>query len=58
LIGDLPEIQILRNTVVHTGNTSDDDDNLEKFIDRLGRAHKWIVDAEEWQKSKNSFGVR
>lgn len=49
-IDQLVEIKLLRNTIAHTGNTSDSDDILQKFIDRLRIAHKWIEHVEQWQK--------
>jgi len=50
IIDQLVEINLLRNTIAHTGNTSDSDDILQKFIDRLRIAHKWIERVEQWQK--------
>ena len=49
LIRKLAEIKKLRNAIAHTGNNADNDDNLQKFIDRLRDAHKWIDNMEQWQ---------
>src|SRR6266571_1520825 len=49
LIDQLEEIRLLRNTISHTGNTSDKDNILQKFIDRLLITHKWIECIEQWQ---------
>jgi len=51
-IHQLVEIKKLRNDVAHTGNTADNDDNLQKFIDRLRDAHAWIDNIEQWQKAR------
>jgi len=48
-IEQLKEIKKLRNTVAHTGHSSDDTTNLEEFIERLHTAHQWIERIEQWQ---------
>lgn len=48
-IDQLKEITALRNSVAHTGNTSDNDDILQEFIDRLRITHKWIEGIEKWR---------
>lgn len=54
-IDQLKEITFLRNTIAHTGNSSDNDDILQNFIDRLRMAHKWTEDIEQWRKKKNTI---
>jgi hypothetical protein len=51
-IDQLEEVRLLRNTISHTGNTSDKDNILQKFIDRLLNTHRWIEGIEQWQKAK------
>jgi len=51
-IDQLEEIRLLRNTISHTGNTSDKHNILQKFIDRLLNTHRWIEGIEQWQKAK------
>jgi hypothetical protein len=53
-ITQLEEIKLLRNTIVHTGNTDDNDNILQTFIDRLRMTYKWIEDIEHWQKTQTS----
>lgn len=48
-IRQLEEIRFLRNTIAHAGNTADNDDILQKFIDRLRMAYKWTRDIERWR---------
>jgi hypothetical protein len=51
-IDQLKEIAELRNTIAHSHKASDNDDILQKFIDRLCHAHNWIEDIEQWQTAK------
>jgi len=48
-IDQLKDITELRNSIAHTGNTSDNDDILQELIDRLRITHKWIEDIEQWR---------
>lgn len=42
LIEQLIEIKTLRNTIAHSSNSSENEDILQKFIERLRIAHDWI----------------
>jgi hypothetical protein len=48
-VDQLKEIKLLRNTIAHSGNNADNDDILQKFIDRLRLAYKWIDGIERWR---------